>query len=165
MNPLELITAVDNTGAIGVKDRLPWGRHAEDMKHFRATTMGATLIMGRKTFESIPAPLAGRRVIVMSATLTDPGWADGIARSVEEVRDEWNAHPDRRFIVAGGAEIYEQFFDHVSVIHWTRIKGVYEADTYFPGPRNEAGFLWRFWNLESQRRTESAVFSVFTKER
>lgn len=130
---LEMIVAADARGGIGNRGGLPWEHHKEDMAWFREKTVGKTLIMGRKTYESLPGPLEGRHLVVMSRSMEDTQ-KEGVevARSMEEVGRIWNARPEDQFIVIGGAEIYKQFLPLVEVIYWTQMHGIYECDTYFP---------------------------------
>ena len=114
---------------IGRNNALPW-RLSEDLKRFKATTLGKPILMGRKTFESIGKPLPGRRNIVLTR---DPGWrAEGVdvVRSVEEAlrltRDS------AELAVIGGAEIYRLTIPHADRIYLTRVEADVAGDTLFP---------------------------------
>lgn len=113
---------------IGYKNQLLWNI-PEDMKHFRAYTMGKVLIMGRKTFESIGgAPLPGRKCIVVS---TQPSAGLAItAKSVEEALSIEYCYPE--IVVIGGASIYEQTIDLADKLVITHVDAEFTADTYFP---------------------------------
>ena len=131
--PLSLIvsTAVDRV--IGRDNQMLW-RIPEDMAHFKATTMGKPVIMGRKTFQSIGRPLPGRTNIVVSR---DPGFA---AEGVEVVRDleaalalaERHSKDDKEIMVIGGAEIYRQTLARADRIYWTEVHRTVDGDAYFP---------------------------------
>lgn len=123
-----LITARAENGVIGKDGHLPWHLPA-DLKHFKAMTMGKPMIMGRKTFESFPSPLPGRRHIVLTR---DTDWqAEGA--QVAQTPDEALAMAgDGTVAIIGGAQIYALFLDRAERIELTEVLGEYEGDTYFP---------------------------------
>jgi dihydrofolate reductase len=112
-----MIYAVSPEGVIGVEGRIPW-RYQGDFRRFKRVTMGKTLIMGRKTFESIGHPLAGRRNIVVTSR---PLAVDGVecVTSVEEALARAGDEIDVWFI--GGARIYAEAMQHVDVIDVTYV--------------------------------------------
>lgn len=123
-----LIYARAANGVIGRDGRLPW-RLPADLKRFKALTMGKPMIMGRKTFESFPSPLPGRRHIVLTR---DAGWqAQGaeVARSVEEAVA---LAGDGEVAVIGGAEINALFLPLARRVELTEIHADYEGDTIMP---------------------------------
>lgn len=112
-----LILARADNGVIGRDGRLPWHLPA-DLRHFKALTQGTPMIMGRKTFESLPGLLDGRRHIVLTR---DADWQeDGaeVARSVEDALHIANAP---HISVIGGAEIYRQFLPIADRIELTEV--------------------------------------------
>jgi dihydrofolate reductase len=124
-----MVVAVAANGVIGREGALPWHLPA-DLRHFKALTTGKPMIMGRKTFESLPGLLPGRRHIVLTR---DPDWTeDGaeVARSPEEAIALANAP---HIAVIGGAEIYRQFLPHADRIEWTEVQAEPAGDTCFPG--------------------------------
>lgn len=128
-----LIYARAANGVIGRDGQLPW-RLPADLRHFKALTMGRPMIMGRKTFESFPSPLPGRRHIVLTR---DAGWqAPGaeIARSVEEA---CTMAGDGEVAVIGGAEINVLFLPLARRIELTEVHADYEGDVVMPplGPQ------------------------------
>jgi len=123
-----LVVAVAANGVIGRDGAMPW-HLPNDLRHFKALTTGKPMIMGRKTFESLPGLLPGRRHIVLTR---DRAWAeDGaeVARSPEEAIALANAP---HIAVIGGAEIYRQFLPHADRIEWTEVAAEPEGDTRFP---------------------------------
>ncbi|MDB5698656.1 MAG: Dihydrofolate reductase [Alphaproteobacteria bacterium] len=126
----EIILAVaraDN-GVIGRDGKLPWHLPA-DLKHFRRVTTGSPMIMGRKTFESLPGLLPGRRHIVLTR---DPNWhAAGaeIARTVDEAL-RMAAGP--RTTVIGGAEIFRLLLPQATAIELTEVHCDAEGDVVMP---------------------------------
>ncbi len=112
-----LILARADNGVIGRDGRLPWHLPA-DLRHFKALTQGTPMIMGRRTFESLPGLLDGRRHIVLTR---DPAWQDEgaeVATSVEEAVRLANAP---HISVIGGADIYDQFLPLAHRIELTEV--------------------------------------------
>lgn len=125
---VQIVVAVADNGVIGHKGKLPW-HLPKDLRHFKATTMGAPMIMGRKTFESLPALLPGRKHIV----LTNDGawWRNGIevVHSVEEALERVDAP---KVSIIGGGEIYREFLPYTDRIFLTEVHLEPEGDAYFP---------------------------------
>ena len=118
---LGMIVACDRNGAIGKDGDLPW-RQSTDLQHFKRVTMDSTIIMGRKTWDSLPGLLPGRRHVVLSR---------GEVEGVEVV--SFDQAMEMEGWIIGGGQIYELFLPHVNQLHRTiidtRVDG---ADTHFP---------------------------------
>ena len=122
---LIMIFACDLNGVIGKNGDLPW-RQSTDLQFFKKTTLGKTVVMGRKTWDSLPFPLPGRRNIVISRSNRD----DVEVMSIEEVRGL--AKTDDLFVIGGG-EIYSIFIEESSVIYRTIIDSkIEDGDTFAP---------------------------------
>jgi dihydrofolate reductase len=124
-----LVAAMGTNRVIGVDGGMPW-HISEDLKHFKRTTLGGTMIMGRKTFDSIGRPLPGRRTIVVTR---DPAWAhDGVdaAASLTEAFELVDA-ADETFVVGGG-EIYAQSLPVADRLVLTEVDDAPVGDTFFP---------------------------------
>ncbi len=135
--PITLVVARALNGAIGLGGGLPW-RLPDDLKRFKALTMGSAMVMGRKTFDSLPGLLPGRRHIVLTR---DSSWsADGVevARGVD---DSLAIAGDDPVSVIGGADIFRMFHGRVDVIELTEVLAEIEGDTFMVDPRS-AG-QWR----------------------
>lgn len=124
---ITLILARAGNGVIGNKGKIPWHLPA-DLKRFKALTMGKPMIMGRKTFNSFPSPLPGRRHIVLTR---DRDWAADGAEVVHSV-DEALATAGDDASVIGGAEIYALFLDRADRIELTEVYLAPEGDTIVP---------------------------------
>lgn len=127
--PVTIVVARASNGAIGRDGRLPW-RLPADMRHFKAVTMGSAMVMGRRTFDSLPGLLPGRRHIVLSR---DPCWsADGAERasSAEEALALAGREP---VSIIGGAEIIRMFLPRADAVELTEVHDEPEADTFMPG--------------------------------
>jgi dihydrofolate reductase len=124
-----LIVARADNGVIGNAGALPW-HIPEDLKHFKKCTMGKPMVMGRKTFESLPGLLPGRRHIVVTR---DRGWK---AKGAEVTHDADGAialaGDVPEIAVIGGAEIYRLFMPHAHRIELTEVHRSPEGDTKMP---------------------------------
>ena len=122
------VARADN-GVIGKDGALPW-RLPEDLKRFKAMTMGKPMVMGRKTFESFPNLLVGRRHIVLTR---DAGWSRPGAEVAHDVDGAIALAGDAEEIaVIGGAEIYRLFLPHAHRIELTEVHRSPEGDTKMP---------------------------------
>lgn len=123
---ITLVAAMGRNRVIGRDGQMPWHLPAE-MKHFRRTTRGQVVVMGRKTYQAIGGPLKGRTNIVVTR---DPGFeAPGceVRHSVAELLAD-----ERPLFVIGGAELYRQFLPHAAEMVLTRIDHDFEGDARFP---------------------------------
>ncbi|MBO9622146.1 MAG: dihydrofolate reductase [Sphingomonas sp.] len=128
------LARADN-GVIGREGRLPWHLPA-DLKRFKAQTMGKPMVMGRKTFESFPAPLPGRRHIVLTR---DRDW-QAPGAEVAHTPDEALALAGAEEVaVIGGAEIFALFLDRADRIELTEVHADVEGDAVVP----DFGAEWR----------------------
>lgn len=126
--PVTVVAAVARNGVIGSGGRLPW-HLPEDLRHFKQLTMGGTLVMGRKTYESIGRPLPGRRTVVVTRQY---GWsADGVdvAGSLEAALATAG---DGEVFVVGGGEIYRQALPLADALEITQVDAEPSGDVYFP---------------------------------
>ena len=130
---LFLIYARAANGTIGRSGKLPWHIPA-DMRHFKALTMGKPMIMGRKTFDGFPAPLPGRRHIVLTG---DPHWRAAGAEVVHTPEEALALAGEGEIAIVGGAEIYALFLPLASRIELTEVHADYEGDTHMPAPGPE----------------------------
>jgi len=126
---ITLIAAVAANGVIGVGNALPW-HLPEDLKHFKALTLGHPIIMGRKTWESLGRPLPGRANIVVtrSPDFSAPGCT--VAHSLEQAFAAC-ANAEKLFII-GGAEIYRQALPYARCLELTEIHADIGGDISFP---------------------------------
>ena len=137
---LVAVVAMGQNHCIGLDNRMPW-HIPEDLAHFKALTMGKTVLMGRKTFESILAtlgrPLPGRPQMVLtrsSAWTPEVVGADPITRasSLADALEMARARGLDELMVIGGAEIYSQCMAQLDVIEATEIEASPEGDAFFP---------------------------------
>ena len=127
---LVLIAAVARNGVIGHRGGIPW-HLPEDFAHFKATTLGHTLVMGRATYESIGRPLPGRQTIVLTR---DPGWhADGVlvAHELDSALALAEDLPGDVY-VAGGSHVYAAAMQRADEQILTEVHQSPEGDTFYP---------------------------------
>ncbi len=130
---ITILVAMTKQGVIGLGDKMPW-HIPKELKHFRRTTLQHAVIMGRKTYESLPTkPLPGRLNLVISRTKQFPHAMN--SRSVDEVIDMICARKTvkEEIFVIGGKQIYEEFLPYANRILASIIKHPYQGDVYFPG--------------------------------
>jgi len=135
---ISLIAAVAANGVIGRNNGLPWNLPA-DLRLFQTLTMGHTLVMGRRTWESFATPLPGRRIIVLTGR---PGWqpegfsegAEGVeaAATLDEALERARESGDTEAFVAGGTEVFREALPRADRIYLTRVEAEIPGDTYFP---------------------------------
>ena len=154
---LTLVVAYARNGVIGRDGGLPW-HLPTDMQHFKDVTGGGTVVMGRKTYMSIPErfrPLPGRRNVVLSASGASAPGAEVFAG----LESALVAAPDA--FVIGGGTVYEEILPLADAVWATEIDADVEGDTYFPAldaaawvavsssdPLSENGFTYRFVRYE-----------------
>lgn len=127
---LKIIVAHDRNRLIGNQNQIPW-HNKEDFRHYKETTMGHTLIMGSKTFESIGKPLPGRKTIVLCF---DPEYdAQGceVCTDYRRLLDRYEKSEEVVY-VCGGASVYALFLPYCEELIVSLIEGEYSGDTYFP---------------------------------
>ncbi len=123
-----LIAAVGRNGVIGRDNDLPW-RIREDLQHFKQLTLGHTLVMGRKTYDSIGRPLPGRRTVVITR---QPDWAAEGVDVVHTLDDALKLADGNDIFVAGGGEIYRLALPYADRLELTEVDRSPEGDVTFP---------------------------------
>jgi dihydrofolate reductase len=134
---LTLIAAVASNGVIGRGGTLPW-HLPDDLRHFKALTLGKPVLMGRHTFESIGKALPGRRNLVLTRSARAPIAGIELVRSLDAARELVDDVPE--LCVIGGAELYAQSLPEATRMHLTLIHADVAGDVYFPMPDLA---LWR----------------------
>lgn len=129
---LQAILAVSTDGAIGHQGKLPWTL-PEDLKRFRSLTMGHSVLMGRKTYESIGRPLRGRKNIVITSQPKSIRFLDVHTFCDSEEALAFALVDDADPFVIGGAQLYQRFWARTGRVHLTEVHGNYpDADTRVP---------------------------------
>ena len=150
MSEIVLVAAVARNGVVGRAGALPW-HLPEDLAHFRAVTKGLPVLMGRKTWDSLPArfrPLPGRRNIVVTR---QPGWRAAGAESAPSLDAALALAADApRVCVIGGAELYAAALPRADELLLTEVAQDFDGDAHFP-PFDRSAFV------ESARATHPAA--------
>ena len=126
---IAIIAAMSQNGVIGCEGRIPW-HLPKDFAHFKKLTMGHPIIMGRKTFESLPGMLPNRKhIVVTRGDFSHEGCetADSLESAICIA-----AKLDSVVFIIGGGEIYKQALEFADVIYLTVVCGTFKGDTYFP---------------------------------
>jgi dihydrofolate reductase len=126
---LTAIAAIAANGTIGLNGTMPWPKLPEDMRNFKAITMGHPCIMGRKTYDSIGRPLEGRKSIVLTR---DNSYTNRLVSTAYSVEYALSLVRGLDAFVIGGAEIYRAFLPHCGRMILTILDASYEGDTVFP---------------------------------
>ena len=165
MTNLGIIAAFDDCGIIGDGDKIPW-RISEDMNHFKNLTEGHPVIMGRKTYESIPErfrPLSGRMNIVLSrkSGLIIPGAyrVSSFNEALELIEEMPEENIDfKKSYVIGGSSVYEQALPFTTFMEITHVKGTFKGDVYFPG------ISWDDWKEISREDFQRYSFNSYLRK-
>jgi len=159
---VSLVLARADNGVIGANNAIPW-RISEDMKRFKAITMGKPIVMGRKTWDSFPKkPLPGRTNIVITR---DANWrADGAVavQSLDAALAKAAAENPAEIAVIGGAEIYKLALPHAGLVHLTEVHTDAKGDVSMPAfdPAQ-----WRETAREGHATSDGLCYSYVTLER
>ncbi len=156
---IHLIWAQDINGGIGKDGKLPW-HLSEDLKNFKKITSGYPVIMGRKTWDSLPIkPLPNRRNIILSNSKFKNL---EVYNNVEKCIDELKQSDITKIFVIGGSTIYEQFFEYATHLHITIISLKTEnIDTFFPKDINQ---IKNFFSINSELNlSQKAKYTYWIK--
>ena len=126
---LSIVVAMDENRLIGKDNKLPWHLPA-DLAYFKKITMGKSIVMGRKTYDSIGRPLPNRRNIVISRNLKTLITGCEVLSSIDDVLSI--TEDEDEVMIIGGASLCEQLLPQVSRLYITKIEGKFDGDIYFP---------------------------------
>ncbi|MBB2952585.1 MULTISPECIES: dihydrofolate reductase [Sphingobacterium] len=142
---ITLIVAATENNVIGKGNKMPW-HLPNDLKYFKKNTLEHSVVMGRKTFESLGKPLPDRRNIILTRDMTAKSDDVDIANSFQEVLNY--CRDEREIFVIGGGEIFKQTLPFADKILLTRLHTTIDGDAYFPElPAHE-------WTLKSEDKHE-----------
>lgn len=128
MSNLTIVVAMDQQRGIGINNTLPW-KLPEDLAHFKRQTTGKTIIMGRKTFDSIGRPLPNRHNVVVTR---NADWGHDGVTTVCSLEHALALLPDGAGAVIGGADIYRQTMALADTLVVTEVAGTFACDAFFP---------------------------------
>ncbi|MEO6883189.1 MAG: dihydrofolate reductase [Bacteroidia bacterium] len=151
--PISIIVAAAENNVIGKNNQLIWHLSA-DLQHFKKITMGHTIVMGRKTFESIGKPLPGRVSIIITRNKNYTAEGCIVVNSLEEALQKNTSEKD--FFIIGGAEIFNQSMHLAQKIYFTKIFHAFEGDCFFPKIDE------KIWELRQEERFEPTEKNNFS---
>lgn len=155
---ISLIAAISENNCIGKENTLPWYL-PEDLKRFKKLTTGHVVLMGRKTWESIPdkfRPLPNRTNVVI--TRQENYTADG-AKIFKTIQEALKTHKNEKIFVIGGGQIYKQTIDLADTLHITHVKKTIDScDVFFPKIDPE------IWKKTEEERHEQFSFVTYIKK-
>lgn len=143
---ISLIVAMGQNRVIGLRNKMPWHLPA-DLAYFKKMTTGHSVIMGRKTFQSIGRPLPNRTNIILTR---DKSFAAEGCKVIYSITEAIELAKKEDLFVIGGADIYQQFLPYVDQVYITQIHEEFEGDTFFP----ELNENWRMVASEKHDRDE-----------
>lgn len=156
---LSIVVAMDRQRGIGIDNQLPW-HLPEDLAHFKRTTTGHAIVMGRKTFDSIGRPLPNRRNIVVTR---NPDWRHDGVEAVTSVDAALALLGDGQAFVIGGAQIFAETLPRTSTLIVTEIDADFRCDTFFPAIDPSA---WTETARERHHSEKSGLpYSIVTYQR
>lgn len=161
---ISAIVAMAENRIIGRDNSLIW-HLPDDLKHFKKTTMGKPMIMGRKSFDSLPGTLPGRpHIIITRKTSMADNAPVYYAPSLKEAIDKAsNLTQENEIFITGGGQIYEQSIDLIDRLYLTLVHADYDGDTYFPKIK------WDHWDItdtqEFDEDGDKPAFTIMTLDR
>tara|TARA_B100000579_G_scaffold5060_1_gene3846 strand:+ start:189 stop:674 length:486 start_codon:yes stop_codon:yes gene_type:complete len=156
---VHLIWAQDKNGGIGKNGKLPW-HISEDLKNFKRITLNSTIIMGRKTWESLPVkPLPSRDNIILSKTLV----LDILTfKTYEDCIENLSKRNISKVFIIGGRSMYKLFFNKADYLHITKIDLLEEGiNEFFPISSND--IISKFQKIDSIKLNEVAEYTLWSK--
>jgi dihydrofolate reductase len=153
---ISIIVAVAENGIIGRSGQLPW-RLSDDLRRFKQLTMGHTIIMGRRTWDSIGRPLPGRRTVVVSRSCDFRTNVEGVetTTNLDQALAIAKAAGDNEAFIVGGAELYRESLEKANRLYLTRVRAAVEGDTSFPD------VAWNNWTLVESEEHDASEKNEF----
>jgi dihydrofolate reductase len=148
---------MSKNGVIGVDGDLPW-RLSEDLKFFKSHTLGKTVLMGRKTFDSIGRPLPKRKNVVLTRSTSFEAQGVSVVNSIEDAKELGDSElgDSDGMVVIGGAEIYRQVLalGWIKSLYLTRVDCELEGDAHFCFPEDQFCFSKKLLEVEADEKNQ-----------
>ena len=161
MSAIVFVLAMSENGVIGDRGKIPW-RIAEDMRHFKAVTLGKPIIVGRKTWDSFPRkPLPGRTNIVVTRDRAFSADGAVVAHSLDDALALAQSENPSEIVIAGGADIYDALRARADRIYLTEVHAAFDGDVAL-APFDRA--QWRETSREDHATPEGLHYSFVTLE-
>ena len=146
MSRISLIAAMASNRVIGIENRLPW-RLPDDLQHFKRLTLGKTIVMGRKTWESLPGLLPNRRHIVVTRNLDFKASGAEVVNTIEQAIEA--VPDDEEVLIVGGANLYQQMLPLAGTMYLTLVDADIRGDAFFPA--------WKMSEWQENQREHHAA--------
>lgn len=158
---ISIIVAIDKNNLIGDGEKLPW-YYPEDLKYFKTQTLNKTVLMGRKTFNSIiernNKPLPKRNNIVATRDKNYKCEFSSV-EVINDLKEFFNKKHDEEIFIIGGKEIYQEALEYADRLYITHIDKVYDGDVYFPI------INYNNYNLVSSVKSEELDFCIYERKK
>ena len=157
---IHLIWAQENNGGIGKNGQLPW-YNPEDLKNFKKLTLNSTIVMGRKTWESLPfKPLPKRRNIVFSSKILEDVET---YNDINQFMKKLDAESIKKIFIIGGSSIYKVFYEFATHLHMTIVNDITDGiDTFFP--INNIEIKNKFLKIDEIKLNEKSIYTYWEKK-
>lgn len=156
---ISIIAAMDEKKGIGKNGQIPW-HISEDLQRVKKLTTGHTIIMGRKTFESIGHPLPNRKNIIITHNLSYNSMGSQVATSLHDAIELAKAAGETECFIFGGGDIFAQAIIFADELYLTIVKGDFGADTFFPDYSN---FIRKIYEEEKEEGEYKFKFLTLAK--
>jgi len=157
---IHLIWAQENNGGIGKNGQLPW-YNPEDLKNFKKLTLNSTIVMGRKTWESLPfKPLPKRRNVVFSSRILEDVET---YNNINQFMKKLDAESIKKIFIIGGSSIYKVFYEFATHLHMTIVNDITDGiDTFFP--INNIEIKNKFQKIDEIKLNEKSIYTYWEKK-
>lgn len=160
---ISFIVAMDKNRVIGNENKLPWHLPA-DLKFFKHVTMGHSIIMGRKTYDSIGSPLPGRENVIISRKKDYKAEGCKIIHSISDIV-KMESETEKELFVIGGAEIFSETFQIADRLYLTLIDEEFSGDTFFPPfDKNEWELISKDKGIKDEKNPYDYYFCVYDRK-
>ena len=158
---IKAILACDEDWGIGKDGELPWPHNSADLKWFKESTTGGVVVMGKSTWDSLPfKPLPKRENIIVTRSNQDIGITNYQFVKFADIKQKLIEIKDTKDIwIIGGAKLIEGLFDIIAEFHLSKIKGIYDCDTYLPEK-----FIKEHYLLKQSSKHGDVSFDVWCKK-
>ncbi|MED3727124.1 type 3 dihydrofolate reductase [Priestia filamentosa] len=150
---ISFIVAMDDNNLIGKDNALPWYLPA-DLAYFKKVTTNHTIVMGRKTYESIGRPLPNRQNVVLTHSTSFQEDGVTVIHSLDELKEMAN-HSNEELFIIGGARLYEQLLPVADRLYVTHIRATFDGDTHFPAFLKEE---WKIIDSKEHKKDEKNAY-------
>ncbi|MGP4041278.1 dihydrofolate reductase [Gracilibacillus sp. D59] len=154
---ISLLFAMGKNRVIGKDNTLPW-HLPKDLKFFKELTTSHSIIMGRKTFESMNGPLPKRENIVLTTNQEFAHDNCKVIHSIDEIKEMDQSNPEKEWFVIGGEEIFKQVLHFADRIYMTYIDEMFDGDTFFPDFDETK---WNITNKEKGKKDEKNTYDYY----